>query len=59
MKLAKDTGGNTSSMLADVLAGRETEIDFINGQIVKMGEAMGFGVPQNEYVVQRIKELNK
>ena len=59
MTLAKDTGGNTSSMLADVLAGRDTEIDFINGQIVKMGKGMGLDVPQNEYVVQRIKELNK
>jgi 2-dehydropantoate 2-reductase len=58
MRLAKDTGRNTSSMLADVLAGRETEIDFINGQIVKMGKGVGIDVPQNEYIVQRINGLS-
>jgi 2-dehydropantoate 2-reductase len=57
MRLAKDSGRNTSSMLADVLAGRETEIDFINGQIVKMGKRMGLDVRENELVVQRIKDL--
>jgi len=58
MRLAKDTGRNTSSMLADVHAGRETEIDFINGQIVKMGKGVGIDVPQNEYIVQRINGLS-
>ena len=58
MKLARDTAGNTSSMLADVLAGRETEIDFINGQIVKMGKSVEVHVPENELVVRRIKEWN-
>ena len=58
MRLAKDSGSNTSSMLADVLAGRETEIDFINGQIVRMGKNMGVDVHENELVVQRIKELS-
>jgi len=58
MRLAADTGRNTSSMLADVLAGRETEIDFINGQIIKMGKSVRLDVLENELVVQRIKELN-
>jgi 2-dehydropantoate 2-reductase len=59
MELAKETGRNTSSMLADVLSGRDTEIDFINGYIVKMGEGLGIDVDENRQVVRKIKELNK
>src|SRR5579859_6261520 len=47
MQLAGDTGGNVSSMLADVRAGRETEVDFINGCIVRMGQEAGVDVPAN------------
>ena len=59
MRLAADTRENTSSMLADVLAGRETEIDFINGHIVQMGNRVGIDVRENEMVVQKIKALRE
>lgn len=58
LQLALDTGGNTSSMLADVRAGRETEIDYINGYIVEMGHNAGIEViPENEMVVKKVREL--
>ena len=58
VQLAHDTGGNTSSMLADVRAGRETEIDYINGYIVEMGHNAGIEViPENEMVVKKVREL--
>ena len=58
MKLAHNTAGNTSSMLADVLAGREAEIEFINGQIVKIEKSVEVHIPENELVVRRIREWN-
>lgn len=57
LQLAQDTGENTSSMLADMQAGRETEIDFINGYIVKMAHKVGVEVYENETVIKRIKEM--
>jgi 2-dehydropantoate 2-reductase len=44
-------------MLADVRAGRETEIDFINGYIVAMGRAVGVDVSVNEDIVRQVKAL--
>jgi len=57
LKLAQDTGGNISSMLADVRAGRETEIDFINGYIVEMAGKAGIPVPENNHIIQKVKSL--
>lgn len=57
LELARNTGGNVSSMLADVRGARETEIEFINGYIVKMGRDAGIDVHENEMVVRKVKEL--
>ena len=57
MKLASDTAGNISSMLADVRAARDTEIDFINGYIVKLGHETGVSVAENESIITRVKAM--
>ena len=57
MQLARDNGDNISSMLADVRSGRDTEIEFINGNIVKMGRDGGVSVPENENIIERVKGL--
>jgi 2-dehydropantoate 2-reductase len=57
MQLARDNRDNISSMLADVRSGRDTEIEFINGNIVKMGRDVGVNVPENENIIKRIKGL--
>ena len=59
VQLASDTGGNVSSMLADVRARRETEIDFINGYIVEMGARVGVNVPKNKAIIERVKQVAK
>lgn len=58
MDLVERTAGNTSSMLADVLAGRETEIEYINGWVVRKGKELGVECPVNEELMNRIKELH-
>jgi len=52
----KRTAANVSSMHQDVKASRETEIDYINGWIVKNGRALGVDCKNNEKVVKLIKE---
>jgi 2-dehydropantoate 2-reductase len=40
-----------SSMLQDVEAGRRTEIDYLNGAVVRMGRSAGIETPFNEAIV--------
>ena len=51
------TANNISSMLADILRKRKTEIDFINGVIVRQGEGLGIAVPVNCLLVDLIKTI--
>jgi len=56
LDVAEKTAKNTSSMLQDVRAGRATEIDYINGYIVKRGKEQGVDCEINEKLVRLVKE---
>jgi 2-dehydropantoate 2-reductase len=56
LDVAEKTAKNTSSMLQDVRAGRPTEIDYINGYIVKRGKEQGVDCEVNEKVIELVKE---
>ncbi len=47
LSIADKTGKNTSSMLQDIRAGRQTEIDYISGYIVRQGMGLGLPCPKN------------
>ncbi|MFZ5633645.1 MAG: ketopantoate reductase family protein [Bacillota bacterium] len=57
--VAVATGANRSSMLQDVDRGRRTEIDFINGAIVREGKKVGVPTPCNEFVTLLVKALEE
>ncbi|MFX1318695.1 MAG: ketopantoate reductase family protein [Promethearchaeota archaeon] len=48
---------NRSSMLQDVMYGRKTEIDFLNGRIVEIGRRHQIPTPVNETLTQLIRYL--
>jgi 2-dehydropantoate 2-reductase len=51
------TAANVSSMLQDVLKKKRTEIDFINGVIVRLGQELGIPVPVNSMLVDLVKTI--
>jgi 2-dehydropantoate 2-reductase len=53
------TAPNHSSMLQDVLAQRETEVDFINGAIVREGARLGVETPVNRTITNLVKTIEK
>jgi 2-dehydropantoate 2-reductase len=56
-KGANAPGKHKASMLQDVLAKRQTEVDFMNGAIVQWGEKLGVTTPLNRALWQLIKGL--
>jgi 2-dehydropantoate 2-reductase len=57
--VAQKTSGNTSSMLQDVLRGRMTEIDSINGYIIRLAKKHEIEVPVNEALYELVKSATK
>jgi 2-dehydropantoate 2-reductase len=53
--VANRTKDNISSMLADARAGRETEVEYINGWIVQRGEELGIRCSMNYMLMQMVK----
>lgn len=49
------TAGNSSSMLQDVLQGRQTEIEWINGSLIRMALQLGMSLPCHEALYDRVK----
>jgi len=58
-KFLPPTVDHESSMLQDIRAGKDTEIDYLNGMVVKLGEKAGLPVPCNWMLCQMIRFLEK
>jgi 2-dehydropantoate 2-reductase len=48
-----------SSTLQSLRRGRSTEIDYLNGEIVRLGRQLGMATPYNSKVVEIVKEVEK
>lgn len=55
--VAEATSNNICSMLQDVLRKKRTEIDFINGVIVRLGQELGIPTPVNSLLVDLVKTI--
>jgi 2-dehydropantoate 2-reductase len=57
--VARMTAANRSSMLQDVLRGSTTEIETINGAVVREGERVGVPTPVNVMLYRLIKAIEE
>ncbi|WP_342552070.1 2-dehydropantoate 2-reductase [Paenibacillus sp. FSL R7-0652] len=55
--ICHDTSSNTSSMLADVLHKRKTEVESINGSIIRMAKQFNLNVPAHEMLLHLIQGM--
>ena len=55
--VCEGTSANLSSMLQDVLRKKRTEIHFINGVIVRLGQELGINVETNKFLVDIVKTI--
>lgn len=51
------TANNVSSMLQDIIKARRTEIDFINGVIVRQAQGLGIPTPVNTVLTNLVKTI--
>ncbi|HEY0411927.1 MAG TPA: 2-dehydropantoate 2-reductase [Allosphingosinicella sp.] len=56
LKIQKIDARARSSMYDDLAAGRETEVDYLNGEVVKLGRKVGRPTPVNARIVSLIKQ---
>lgn len=58
-EICQATAANQSSMLQDILNKRKTEIDMINGAIVREGNSLGIPTPVNKVLTNLVAVLQK
>ena len=57
-KIIRNTAENKCSMLQDLENGRQTEIDAINGEIVRIAEINGLDASYNKEFIKKIKSVS-
>jgi 2-dehydropantoate 2-reductase len=58
-QVCRKTAINHSSMLQDIQNGKKTEIAYLNGAIVRYGQAYGLSTPRNEQLTQQVLLLEQ
>ncbi|WNR46423.1 ketopantoate reductase family protein [Paenibacillus roseipurpureus] len=57
LDVCEKTSWNHSSMLQDIEASRQTEIDYMNGSLVQFAKEQGLKLPMNDFVYRMIKAI--
>ncbi|EAQ99059.1 ketopantoate reductase family protein [Congregibacter litoralis] len=55
VEICRQTALNRSSMLQDVIAGRPTEIAYLNGELLRRAEPLGLELPINHALVNALR----
>jgi 2-dehydropantoate 2-reductase len=58
-RMLRRLGTSRSSMLQDLERGRRTEVDVINGGVVRTAERLGLRTPLNAAIVNRVHEIER
>ncbi len=53
----RSLGPGRPSLLQDLMKGRRTEVEYLNGYVVRKGRAVGIPVPVNEAIVEITKRM--
>jgi 2-dehydropantoate 2-reductase len=56
LKMQKIDADARSSMADDFAAGRATEVDYLNGEVVKLARSLGRRAPVNERIVELVRQ---
>jgi 2-dehydropantoate 2-reductase len=56
-EVARKRGGGRPSLLQDVIRGRRTEIEYLNGAVCEHGRRVGVKTPFNDAVVDVVRRL--
>ena len=59
IEVCKATAENRSSMLQDIEAGKKTEIDYMNGAVVRHGQQLEMDTPLNSFLTDMVSALEK
>ena len=57
LEVCAATAGNRSSMLQDIEAGKKTEINYLNGALVRYGTETGVAAPVNSFLTHLVQAL--
>ena len=56
LRVQKIDANARSSMADDLTAGRPTEVDYLNGEVVRLGRSVGRATPVNSAIVDLVKQ---
>lgn len=59
LQVCQDTSANTSSMLKDVQQGAETEIEWINGSLIRIADSVNLQVPTHRMLYTLVKAISQ
>ncbi len=57
INLTRTTARNVNSMLQDIEAERATEIDYLNGYVMRLGNQIGINTPFNKTIYHLVKHI--